>query len=73
MYEVLNLRHVHFLFDATLNILKKRSRQATHVFPGRLTTKFYKVLYFVFYQCFMEEFSVLKKILNSIENLYLPI
>ena len=37
---VLNLRHVHFLFDATLNILKKRSRQATHVFPGRLTTKF---------------------------------
>ena len=38
---VLNLRHVHFLFDATLNILKKRSRQATHVFPGRLTTKWF--------------------------------
>ena len=38
---VLNLRHVHFLFDTTLNILKKRSRQATHVFPGRLTTKFF--------------------------------
>ena len=36
---VLNMRHVHFLFDATLNILKKRNRQATHVFPGRLTTK----------------------------------
>ena len=38
---VLNLRHVHFLFDATMNIQKKRSRQVTHVFPGRLTTKFY--------------------------------
>ena len=37
---VLNLRHVHFLFDATLNISKKRSRQATHVFPGRLTIEF---------------------------------
>ena len=37
----LNMRHVHILFDATLNISKKRSRQATHVFSGRLTTKFY--------------------------------
>ena len=36
----MNLRHVHFLFYATLNFLKKRSRQATHVFPGRLTIKY---------------------------------
>ena len=36
---VLNLRHVRFLFYATLNILKKRSRPEKPVLPRRLNTK----------------------------------